>query len=473
MKETTARTTKSENDKSESEAGQTTGTGQDAEALLKADHRKVEELFEKYKSLTSVKDKADCAKEISKELMIHTTLEEEIFYPACREKQVESKLLDEAQVEHDGAKVMIGELVGQDAGAEYYDAKVTVLSEYIKHHVGEEEKRSEGIFALAKKAGVDMNAVGQKIQTRKQELMQGMEGANLSPPEFRSLQTLSNEHDGYKETTMARQGQRGRYGDDDDDRGYSRGRGRSSERERDEQGRFMSDDERGYSSGRGESDGRGSSYGRGGTSGGRDEYRRFTSDDDDRGYSSGRGGYGRSGASGGRDEYGRFTSDDDDRGYSSSRRSSGRYRDEEEGNKRGRYADDQGYSEGYRAGRGSGRHDESDDGYSTGRGSSYSRSGSSGGRDEYGRFWNDDNRGGYSGSGRGGSYGRGGSSGERDRDEAGRFTSDDDRGYSSSRRSSSRYRDDHDDDRSGQGQGWFGDSEGHARAARRGWRNRD
>src|SRR5205085_11025070 len=121
----------------------------DAIALLKADHRKVEELFEKYE--TARGKKADIARKICMELTIHTMIEEEIFYPACREAGVESDMLDEANVEHDGAKVLIAELENGSPDDEYYDAKVKVLSEEIKHHVKEEEKRG-GIYTEAKKA---------------------------------------------------------------------------------------------------------------------------------------------------------------------------------------------------------------------------------------------------------------------------------------------------------------------------------
>src|SRR5690606_7102841 len=134
-------------------SAQTSNASQDAEKLLKEDHRTVERLFEKFESLEDADEKLQCAQEICKELTVHSMLEEEIFYPACRDKGVESSMLDEAQVEHDSAKVLISELIEQEADEEFYDAKVKVLSEYIKHHVAEEEKRSEGIFALAKKAG--------------------------------------------------------------------------------------------------------------------------------------------------------------------------------------------------------------------------------------------------------------------------------------------------------------------------------
>ena len=103
----------------------------DAVALLKADHRKVEGLFEKYESAKGSDRKAALAKEICTELCVHATSEEEIFYPACKGK-VEEDLLDESYVEHDGAKVMISELMNGSPDDEFYDAKVTVLSEEIE-----------------------------------------------------------------------------------------------------------------------------------------------------------------------------------------------------------------------------------------------------------------------------------------------------------------------------------------------------
>jgi hemerythrin superfamily protein len=110
--------------------------GGDAVALLKADHRKVEKLFKDYESAGEDNaKKAQLARQFCLELVIHTHLAEEIFYPACREKDVEDDTLDEAQVEHDGAKVMIADLLKGEPGYKFYDAKVTVLSEYIKHHV--------------------------------------------------------------------------------------------------------------------------------------------------------------------------------------------------------------------------------------------------------------------------------------------------------------------------------------------------
>jgi hypothetical protein len=154
-------------------------TKQDAISLLTADHRKVEELFEKYENARG--KKAEIAKQICLELTIHTMIEEEIFYPACREAGVESDMLDEANVEHDGAKVLIGELENGTPDDEFYDAKVKVLSEEIKHHVKEEEKRG-GIFTESRKADLDLDELGQRLLSRKEELKAEFEKKGLPAP---------------------------------------------------------------------------------------------------------------------------------------------------------------------------------------------------------------------------------------------------------------------------------------------------
>lgn len=141
----------------------------DAIALLKADHRKVEALFEKFEKASSADRKRALAEEICLELTVHAQIEEEIFYPAC-EGAVEEDLLKEAYVEHDGAKVLIAELEAGGPGDEFYDAKVKVLSEMIEHHVEEEEKRVEGMFSQARKAGLDVDALGREMLARKEEL---------------------------------------------------------------------------------------------------------------------------------------------------------------------------------------------------------------------------------------------------------------------------------------------------------------
>jgi hypothetical protein len=151
----------------------------DAIALLKADHRKVEELFEKYEKTRS--KKADIAQKICLELTIHTMIEEEIFYPACRQAGVEADMMDEANVEHDGAKMLIAELEAGSPDDDFYDAKVKVLSEEIKHHVKEEEQRG-GIFSQAREADIDLAELGGQMAARKKELLAQSQDKGLPAP---------------------------------------------------------------------------------------------------------------------------------------------------------------------------------------------------------------------------------------------------------------------------------------------------
>lgn len=160
-------------------------TATNAIALLKADHRAVEELFEKYESTRGSATKAKLAQQICLELSVHATIEEEIFYPAVR-GSVDDDMMDEAYVEHDGAKMLIAELMEGNVGDDFYDAKVKVLSEEIKHHVKEEEGR-DGIFAQAKKAGVDMVALGEQMAMRKNELKKMFRSSGIPRPETRSM----------------------------------------------------------------------------------------------------------------------------------------------------------------------------------------------------------------------------------------------------------------------------------------------
>lgn len=158
----------------------------DAIALLKADHRKVEDLFKKFAKAKDAHTKQSLATEICTELSVHALIEEEIFYPACAEA-VEDDLRLESYVEHDSAKVLIAELVGSNPEDEFYDAKMTVLCEEIKHHVKEEEKPGEGFFAQARKAGIDMDALGDRLKARKQELLAAIKSDGLPPPKTRSF----------------------------------------------------------------------------------------------------------------------------------------------------------------------------------------------------------------------------------------------------------------------------------------------
>ena len=141
----------------------------DAIALLKADHRQVETWFEQFEKARSDDRKRDLATRICDALRVHSTIEEEIFYPAFYEATREEDLHHEAIIEHDGAKKLIAEIESSGPDDEYYDARVTVLSEMIKHHVKEEEQR-DGMFAKARSSRMDLVSLGEQLAERKKEL---------------------------------------------------------------------------------------------------------------------------------------------------------------------------------------------------------------------------------------------------------------------------------------------------------------
>jgi hemerythrin superfamily protein len=143
---------------------------QDAIALLKADHRQVEEWFDAFESTKSSSRKQKLAQSICLALTVHTMIEEEVFYPAFIEATDDKDLHHEAVIEHAGAKKLIAEIEQSGPDDEYFDAKVTVLSEMIKHHVKEEEQR-DGMFAEARKSEMDLVALGAKMAERKAQLM--------------------------------------------------------------------------------------------------------------------------------------------------------------------------------------------------------------------------------------------------------------------------------------------------------------
>jgi hypothetical protein len=167
-------------------SGKTPATRPDAIALLKADHRKVEGLFRKFDRAKDSAAKKALATEICTELSVHATIEEEIFYPATN-GEVEDDLRLESYVEHDGAKVLISELSESEPDNEFYDAKMTALGEQIRHHIKEEEKPGKGLFAQARKAGLDMAELGAQLATRKQELLGKIKTNGLPPPTTRSF----------------------------------------------------------------------------------------------------------------------------------------------------------------------------------------------------------------------------------------------------------------------------------------------
>ncbi len=150
---------------------------QDAVAILMADHKKVKKLFSDFKKIKDGGDsdeKSEIVEQICNELKVHAEIEEEIFYPAVREAIDDSDLMDEALVEHAGAKELIAQLEHADPEEDLYDAKVTVLGEQIDHHVAEEEGT---MFPKAKKSKLDTAALGERMLERKTALMKqlGME----------------------------------------------------------------------------------------------------------------------------------------------------------------------------------------------------------------------------------------------------------------------------------------------------------
>jgi hemerythrin superfamily protein len=144
----------------------------DAIALLKADHREVEKWFEQFEKARTDDRKQELADKICSALRIHTQIEEDVFYPAFLSATDDIDLHHEAEVEHDGAKKLIAEIEASGPDDEYFDSKVKVLSEMIKHHVKEEEQRG-GMFAEARQSDMDLKAIGAQMQARKRELANG------------------------------------------------------------------------------------------------------------------------------------------------------------------------------------------------------------------------------------------------------------------------------------------------------------
>jgi hemerythrin superfamily protein len=383
------------------------GTASDADPteLLKTDHRHVEQLFGSFEKATDADQKSQLAAQICTELMVHTLIEEEIFYPACK-GHLEQRLLEEAQVEHDGAKTLIIEIRAGSPADQFFDAKVKVLSEEIKHHVREEEK-PDGILARAKEAGVATPDLAKQMAALKQELMEQAKAGTLGPPVTRSFRVRTNA--GMKQLSQ--------------EHNMARGSSATMERERDERGRFVSDDDD------------------------RDYRRRSSSrsryDDDDRRRSMPT-----------RDDEGQFTSsrsrydDDDDRRRSMpARDDEGRFT-----SSRSRYGDD----DDRRSSRSRSRYDDDDDDRRGGRG----HGGWYGDPERHSeasrRGWQE----------RGGSHTR---YRDDDDDRRRSMPARDDEGRFTSSRSRHDDDDDDRRGSRGHG-GWYGDPEGHSEAARRGRR---
>lgn len=147
-------------------------TAPDALELLKSDHEQVLQLFTEFSQMEDDEEDSDNKRDLVEKacalLTIHAQIEEELFYPALRDVFDDDAPLDEAQVEHDIARQLIAEIEAMDADEDLYDAKFTVLGEYVHHHIEEEQNE---LFPKAKKAKIDLQALGADLQERKQELM--------------------------------------------------------------------------------------------------------------------------------------------------------------------------------------------------------------------------------------------------------------------------------------------------------------
>ena len=140
----------------------------DAISLLESDHMEVKAYFEDYEELEDDVEKKELAGKICAALKVHTQIEEEIFYPAAREATEDDELLDEATVEHAGAKNLIAEIEAPDPGQPLYDAKVSVLGEQVRHHIKEEETE---LFPEVRDSDLDLAGLGKKMAARKTALM--------------------------------------------------------------------------------------------------------------------------------------------------------------------------------------------------------------------------------------------------------------------------------------------------------------
>lgn len=164
--------------------------------LLREDHAQVSKLFKQFERFHKAEDAEGmrlCAQAACKALKVHAQIEEEIFYPALREAANAADPLDEADVEHASIKELVGQIENASPGDDHFVARVTVLSEYVRHHVEEEEST---LFSKARKADCDLTALGEQLMARKEEL-----GADEPPPEAAALAARSR-------TAGSRNGQR-------------------------------------------------------------------------------------------------------------------------------------------------------------------------------------------------------------------------------------------------------------------------
>lgn len=162
------------------------GPKHDAIRLLTDDHAKVKKMFKEFKKLCKKNEKEgkeELVEQICKELTVHAQLEEEIFYPAAREAIDDDDLMNEAMVEHASAKDLIGQIQSMEASNPMYEATVSVLREYVNHHVKEEENE---MFPEARKSKMDLEEIGSKIAERKEVLIEAWRKQMLKAPAKRT-----------------------------------------------------------------------------------------------------------------------------------------------------------------------------------------------------------------------------------------------------------------------------------------------
>lgn len=176
---------------------QKSGSAIDALELLKADHDKVKDLFREFESLKGNDDederKSELVDEICYELTLHTMIEEEIFYPTLRSAIDDSDMMDEADVEHAGARELISQLEVMYPGDDHFDATVTVLGEEVAHHIDKEES---DMFDAARASGIDLGDLGEQLSARKEELDEDL---SAPPPTIDAMEP----HEGARRTPRA------------------------------------------------------------------------------------------------------------------------------------------------------------------------------------------------------------------------------------------------------------------------------
>lgn len=157
-----------ETSKKKTASSNKTSKPQEATALLRADHKAVSRLFAGYKKAKSGAEKKEIVAQICTQLTVHAQIEEEIFYPAVKSALKDKKLIPEAAVEHSILKSLVAQVESDEPEGEIFDAKIQVMSEYVQHHVEEEQNE---IFPKAQATKLDMMELGMQLAERKAELL--------------------------------------------------------------------------------------------------------------------------------------------------------------------------------------------------------------------------------------------------------------------------------------------------------------